>query len=56
MFLKKICQLKIFKNTPRPVEISTDPPNWGGMTLGPRKPSEARVCFLGLFVFLCNFV
>jgi hypothetical protein len=25
---KKIRQLKIFKNTPRPVEISADPQNW----------------------------
>ena len=57
MFLKKIPQSKIFKNTPRPAEISADPQIWGVVTFGPRKSAETRVrVFLALFGFLCNFV
>jgi hypothetical protein len=42
--LKKSLQLQIFKNTPRPAEISADPQIWVVVTFGPRKCSETRGC------------
>ena len=42
-FLKKFWPTtQIFKNTPRPVEISADPKISGVVTLGPKKSSETR--------------